>query len=305
MKRTNYPIFFIQLAILIACSQVNVKTIALDQPIKDRAAHPKLLKMLNERQQIDQPQNPFLTPVIKVDEADFSKTSAVRLSVKGAVYQEKDIAFTIAITDNNSNGLFDETDDVDFSGYGEDSVFLTHSALKIRGKSPVYIRFGRQVLEIAIDSALEEIKVSDKGDFSYHDLVFPMDLPDIMVTDIQNDQQMRLTDLKNKNGQTLIIRTAAGCKPCFQTFQKYLARYDRLTEEAKQTTKIFFFPEGTDISNIVKYTRELSLDHHFYFVKGDIDAYSSRYSLLGLPDGVLYDTEGKFFKNHFLLSNFK
>lgn len=307
IMRILYCIILIAFSYYLAsCSDNNAVTLALDMEIKDRAAHPKLLRMISpSKPKNSTSRNPFVTPVIKVDQDNYSRTDVKYLPVKGAIYNTGKVLLNIVVTDNNNNGKFDDGDAVDFSGYGEDSVYLTNSPLKVIGKSPVYLKYDQSVLQVNIDSHIKEITIIEKPGFEYFDLAFPTSVPEYQVENMQTKEQLNLTELRNTNTPFLLIRSAPYCKPCFQTFQKYVDRFNTLSKEAKSTTKVFFFPKETDITNIVKYTEYISDKHNFLFVKGDLEVFENTYGLHGLPDGVLFDNNGNFYKNHFLLSNFK
>ena len=132
---------------------------------------------------------------------------------------------------------------------------------------------------------------------------FAAKIPDITVEDMQSGETRKLADYHILGEEILVIRTAPYCKPCLRSFLKFIAIFDELPKEAQNTKIVFFYPETTHPSNIVKYTSEIKSKHNVSFVRGDLARLDNTYGFVSLPDGVLFDNEGTFKSNHFFLSD--
>ena len=137
----------------------------------------------------------------------------------------------------------------------------------------------------------------------YVDLEYPSTIPEIPVVDLESNQATSLNQMIDPNYPFLVIRSTPACRPCIISFQKYISRIESKSADTKSITKVFFFPETTDITNIVKYTELVKPEYNFKFVKGKLADLESIYGLIVLPDGVLFDENGRFSKNHITLSN--
>ena len=275
---------------------------SLNIPIKDRGAHPKLLKMFGYQTPSGQGgENPFVTPVVVERSGAVEINSAI---VKGALCQLGNRSFRAVVVDYNQNAVFDEDDAFLLAGVDEDSVLLSLNPLKVIGKNPIYFSYQDEVIKVTINEGPGSISVSRTPDFDYADLVYPYQIPKIPVTELTTNEVTTLDQLTEPNTPFLVIRSTPACKPCLQSFRRYIDRIETESAPTQSMTKVFFFPETTDSTNIIKYTSLVKPAYHFKFVKGNLADLEETYGLVVLPDGVLFDENGRFSKNHMTLSQF-
>lgn len=283
---------------IISCSDSRV--FKLDVPIKDRGAHARLVKAFNAEEITNKDSYVSHTVIIE-DGGAFVKTASI-YGARCKIDLLKN--FTVTVVDFNSNSSFDNEDQIILAGNSEDSVLINHNPLKVIGKNPVYFKYKDETIKLDIDENLKSVRVTLDITVDYHDLIYPYTIPSVEVQDLTSEDLISLPDLVDEGRSTLIIRSSPSCKPCLQSFEKYISRMEQEPDSTLDINKVFFFPTTTDVSHIIKYTRMVKPKHNFRFVKGDLSEIEEVFGLIVLPDGVLFDENARFSKNHMTLSNF-
>ena len=142
-QRILLYIFVIAFFVFSGCSFNNTVEYPLDTIIKDKGAHPKLIRMF-EKQDLLKNQAPFTTPVLIHQNDQLVVETAI---VKGADCQlDESIRFRIAVVDYNRNRLFDDEDAMILSGINEDSVLISLSPLNVIGINPMFTKCGYEIV---------------------------------------------------------------------------------------------------------------------------------------------------------------